>query len=457
MSRANVANVLTEDPAVSSAASRRAAILFAASDFDASNPELVARQVVHEQFIRAFARHGDPDRHFAVCWTRNDFDRFLGAVRSAAGREVPCYGLTPVDHQGLAEAAVLHVPDASIGHFAWLRRRGRQRGYSLCGVAHGIDSDRVMQHLADMLLAPLQPWDALVCTSSSVRASVEGLCEQWADYLRTRTHATRSVVPVQLPVIPLGVDTALFPDRAASGGLRVQWRQRLGIGADDCVFLVSGGLAHADPQNPPPVCRALQAAASGTARKVHLVHYGRSDAGFKQALAAIHHSVQCHFIEGAAGAGAGSGIWYAADVYTPYAALLPDPFGLTCAEAMAAGLPVVLLEGADRQDTVRHGLEGLIGNDADSCARAYLTLIADGGLRRRLGEGGQKRARGEYDWAHVIRRHLELWTALASVRRSAREVTPLHPGHSASLLRPDPFTFLSALAGPQQAPGHRAA
>ena len=56
---------------------------------------------------------------------------------------------------------------------------------------------------------PVQPWDALVCTSDAVKKSVKELLSSQIDYLRHRLKATQFPLP-QLPVIPLGTDTKKF-------------------------------------------------------------------------------------------------------------------------------------------------------------------------------------------------------------------------------------------------------
>ena len=40
-----------------------------------------------------------------------------------------------------------------------------------------------MDAIADLLTAPLQQWDALICTSRAVKDNVERLLQAQADYL----------------------------------------------------------------------------------------------------------------------------------------------------------------------------------------------------------------------------------------------------------------------------------
>ena len=59
--------------------------------------------------------------------------------------------------------------------------------------------------IAAALVAPTQPWDALICTSPAVRQAMERMFEEYGDYLGERTRGIRPPQPA-LPVVPLGVD-----------------------------------------------------------------------------------------------------------------------------------------------------------------------------------------------------------------------------------------------------------
>lgn len=72
----------------------------------------------------------------------------------------------------------------------------------------------------------------------------------------------------------------------------------------------------------------------------------------------------------------------------------PEPFGLVALEAAAAGKPVVASDIGGLRDTVRDGETGLLvkAGDRADLERALRRLIADGDLRRRMGEAAIRRA-----------------------------------------------------------------
>jgi glycosyltransferase involved in cell wall biosynthesis len=68
-------------------------------------------------------------------------------------------------------------------------------------------------------------------------------------------------------------------------------------------------------------------------------------------------------------------------------------------EAMAAGLPVVVSSVGANPDVVRDGQDGLVvaSHDAPGLAAALRRLIADPGLRTRMGASARERAAQDYD------------------------------------------------------------
>lgn len=95
-----------------------------------------------------------------------------------------------------------------------------------------------MEGMYHMRHAPQQEWDGIICTSPAVRSSLEYMFDRVDSYLLDRFG---KVPPrLQLPVIPLGVNTQDF---AADPQLRAALRSENGWGEDDVVFLTVVRLA----------------------------------------------------------------------------------------------------------------------------------------------------------------------------------------------------------------------
>jgi len=84
---------------------------------------------------------------------------------------------------------------------------------------------------------------------------------------------------------------------------------------------------------------------------------------------------------------------------------------LTIIEAMLAGVPVVATDVGGVDELVVDGETGFLirGLDPEAAERALLKLLADGELRRRLGEAGRKRAREKFSLEEMVRRYRELY------------------------------------------------
>jgi glycosyltransferase involved in cell wall biosynthesis len=82
-----------------------------------------------------------------------------------------------------------------------------------------------------------------------------------------------------------------------------------------------------------------------------------------------------------------------------------EGFGVTCAEAMAHGRPVVATAVGGLLDLVEDGVTGLLVPPGDPVAlRAALErLLGDPALRERLGAAARRRARRRLDWEPATR------------------------------------------------------
>ncbi len=454
-----------------------AAILYAPDGYDTSRPKLMGRHAAGEGFLTGLVRHSGFDRLVALTRSPGDAEAF-GRHVAALGARVPAETIDDADYHRLAEIGCLVTPGPGLGPFAWRRRRvGEAGAFSLVGVTHTIASAGAMDSIAEALTAPVQPWDAIICTSSAVRAAVIRLLEAEGAWLKRRLGATRIEGPV-LPVIPLGVDAAaLAPDPAA----RTEWRGRLGIAEADIAVLHHGRLSFHAKGHPLPMflglARAAAAAPKG-ARVVLILSGWFADEvqrrAFNEQARAFAPNLTIRLVERPE---TGTTIRAAADFFTLLSDNVQESFGLAPVEALAAGLPVVGTDWDGLKDTVEHGVTGfrvptlMAGPLADLAERhdagldsydsfiagvaqftavdvgaaeaAYAALISDAGLRARMSRAARAAALGRFDWEPVIRAHRKLWADLAAIRRAARdERAPPLRGEERVPRRPDPaFLF----------------
>jgi glycosyltransferase involved in cell wall biosynthesis len=460
-----------------------AAIRFDPEGYTTSGDQLMGRQSAGEGFLRGFVRHAGAGTLFCYCDERPAAQAFANLCRGHGSGDRPVRWLRPDRFADIGAAGTLYLPDPALADMAWRRRRIGPRSFSLCGVTHTIASHRIMDSLVANQSAPVEPWDAVVCTSRPVMQSVKRLMEANAEYLRERFQA-RAVPGPALAQIPLGVDCDAFATDHAAGR---RWRERLGIAEADVVFLFLGRLSFHAKANPYPMFVALERAAARVSARLHLVLAGRfpSDAiarEFHEAADRLCKSARVSFVDGRDPES--RRIWHAADVFISLSDNIQESFGLTPVEAMAAGLPSVVSDWDGYRDTVRDGVDGYriptrmppapagealaarhedgrdgydryIGNvsqfvavDITACAEACARLANDAPLRRRMGDAARARARAEFDWSVVMRRYQELWSELGRLRSAAPSAGPAAPNPA----RADPYwlfaDYPTALLGP---------
>lgn len=465
---------------------KTAAILYQSEGFDARGQRIMGRQSAGEGFLKALARYGTAESLYCCSQEKTAFEDFDKQIRPWLSNSRQVRWVPTGNPGAIAEAGTLYRPDPLIGELAWQRRYTNQQAYSICGVTHTLVSKGVMESIGDLLIAPVQPWDAIICTSTAAKILFEQVLGNWAEYLAQRLGG-RPATPVKLPVIPLGVDCEAFPQGQAAREARNRVRQQLGIGLDDIVVLFVGRLIFHAKAHPVPMYLAMERAAQVTNAKVHLIQAGwfedqQQELAFKNAANLLCPTVNSIFIDGRqpqVREHIWSGIRSAADVFVSLADNIQETFGLTPIEAMASGLPVVVADWDGYKDTVRHEVDGFriptvmpppgsgldfaatynddslnystyIGHislmtavDIDACTQALVALFTQPELRQRLGENGRQRAHDVYDWSRVIAAYETLWQELAEIRAKAITIAPLTPGKPAYPLCDDPFRILA--------------
>ena len=356
-----------------------------------------------------------------------------------------------------AGAVLRGIPNLS--DLAWLRRGVGDATYSLMGVVHTVAPSGVREQIASCAISPIQPWDALICTSPVVRDAVQRVFEDWGEYLGQRFEGRGRIRP-HLPVVPLGVDGTAQVGAADRPGVRLRTREALGIAESDILVLWLGRLSFFEKAYPQAMFRALQEARAATKARIHFVmlgwfpdgEVGRS--GYEQAARAYAPDITVHFLDGNEKARV-EDLWAGSDIFLSLVDNIQETFGLTPLEAMAAGLPIVASDWDGYRYTIRNGIEGflvptlggplgagglmsarhVLGIDSyqtyvgtvaqytavniGRAAQAIAQLIESPDLRRRMGAAGRERVRTAFDWPVVARQFRALVEELSEVRKSA--------------------------------------
>lgn len=455
-----------------------AAIYFHPEAYTTSGPKLMGRNAAGESFLRGFLAHSKAMEFWAQVEKIEHAQAFAQAVKGA-GRSEPVKAVDKNSLAALSQPGVIYYPGPGIGGHAWARAvTGGTAGHaawSLCGITHTTSSAGAMDALAELLTAPVQPWDAVICTSSAVKDNVTRLLQAQADYLKARLGITQMVLP-QLPVIPLGIHTLDFK---FTGTQKADARQAIGADEHSLVVLYTGRLSFHAKAHPLAMYQALERAVAtlSAGQKVVLVECGWHAneyiaKAYADAAQAACPSVRVVTLDGRKAEDRQTA-WASADVFCSLSDNIQETFGIVPIEAMAAGIPVVAADWDGYKDTVRDGIDGfristlmpgaglggdlalrhaleidtydmycghtcsLVAVDVEAAAQAFARLFASAGLCKQMGASGQKRAQEVYDWSVIIPQYEALWAQLTETRKAqAGNLRPLpHPWPA----RLDPF------------------
>ena len=459
--------------------SDNAAIYFEPEGYSISGPRLMGRNAAGFSFLNGFIEHGKVD-YFAALTTKPDdfqiFKEMIGSRRS----EKPLVSIDLENYPDLASVGCLYLPGPGLAESAWKRAKFGERGWSLCGITHTTLSGRAMDAITGLLSAPVQPWDALICTSRAVRDTVRALLEAEAEHLKARLGATRFPLP-KLPLIPLGIDASSF---FYSEETRKRARAALNIDEDSVVILFTGRLSFHAKAHPAPLYQALEKASGN--QKVVLIECGwfANDfikSAFDEAAQLMAPRIRRIILDGRIAENR-QNAWASTDIFASLTDNLQETFGITPVEAMATGIPCVVSDWDGYRDTVRHGVNGfrvasfqpypgfaedlatrhaieadnydhycgitsqMIAVDLGETIEALTALIERPELRKKMSAAGRKRAEEIFDWSKIIQRYQSLWAELTEERRSYPTLphqTPLkHPWPA----RMEPFSAFHSYA-----------
>lgn len=465
-------NTLPSSPEARDVTAPNAALLYHPDSFQVKRHELKGRHVASASFLKGFVRHGGTDSVLAAIGDPSFREAFSEAVAeywpgTSADPMPRADTVSVTDHARLASIGTLMCADPMLAPFAARRTSVGNRAYSLCGITHTISSKGVQAGLAAYLTAPLQPWDALICTSRAVRDAVRGMQERYAEKLEAAS-GTRPKQVTRLATIPLGLEADFYAAQGSDSQARAAMRSRLGVAEDDIVLLFLGRLAFHAKAHPYPMYVAVQRAQEklkAHGRRLHLLLTGQFannhvEPDFRASAAEACPDVPVHFQDGTPGPESWAS-WAAADIFISLSDNIQESFGITPIEAMAAGLPCIVSDWDGYKDTTPDqevgfrvptrmappgsavGLAEAYENDTlsydrfvgtaclmtevdvASAAEAVYRLAASPEMRRRMGAAGQARARTVYDWSVIVPRYQELWAELAEIRASAAEYVPV--------------------------------
>ena len=449
-------------------------IYFHPDGYTTEGRQVMGRHVAGESFLEGLLRFGSELDSFALQVESDKHLEVFEKVKINLGSSIDYKKIKRSSIGNLREHEVVFYPGPGLAEWAKIRSLYGDSNWSICGITHTISSDRAMDAIADNILAPVHPWDALICTSQAVKKSTEILFERQIKYMSDRFKANKFPIP-QLPVIPLGINSDAFDfskDEACDA------RQQLGIDADEIVVLYVGRLSFHAKANPYPMHKALQLACNEVSAKVTLIECGWFyNSGIEDAFDQVHQELSPNIrllkVDGRIKDLARKA-WCSADIFCSLVDNIQETFGITPVEAMASGLPVIVSDWDGYKETVRDGVDGfriptaapshevdqgfhlqyaskVIDYDTylgltslqisvclNSAKDAFKRLLSDPELRKKMGENGRRRVIDSFDWKVIIPQYETLWRKLNVIRTNFSKDAKLVSSHPYPS-RPDPF------------------
>ena len=442
------------------------AIYYAGDAYSTAN-KIMGRQSAGKAFMRGVARTwpkaelhglGQGTETAKAMYAQLKGDGFAGQLKWV---EVPNW-------PALGEIGNLYYPSPAAKDFTYSRNAFNPGAFSVMGVTFTLSSNGAMDQVADLVLPPFKPWDAMICISQAALDFTTRLHDEMKAWWAAQTGATRFNTP-QMPVIALGIDCPSF---APNTKLRQTARAALQLQSHEVAFLFSGRLSFHAKANPAPMYQAMEQAAQHASVVCIEAGVFPNDAirtGFLAAQKALAPSVRFIWVDGQDELRYRQA-WQGADAFVSLSDNIQETFGLTPVEAMAAGLPVVVSDWNGYKDTVRDGVDGFrvpttlppagMGGDLamrhalgldtydfyigraslatviepTALAQACIALASQPELRARMGAAGLARATLDFDWPVILQRYAQLADELTKIRLAAGPQAP-----EAWVQRADPF------------------
>jgi alpha-maltose-1-phosphate synthase len=449
------------------------ALRFEPEAFQLSDIRIMGRQSAGEGFLRAAVQEVSDSMLVGFGPNPEAGRVFQSVVRLISpARRTAWTGSD--DLRAFSSIGAMHLPDPSIAEQSNLRVRAGTTAYSITGVTHTLSSVNAMRMLAAIPMAPIMPWDGLICTSRAVKSVIDRIFGVQDDYAKWKFGTSQRLQRPEMPIIPLGVHSG---DLVCTEEARRKSRSDLGISDDEIVFLFLGRLSFHAKAHPFPMYTALEAVARESGKRLVILQCGwfaneYIEKAFKDGAHSFCPGVRHLWLDGRQEKDR-KAAWAACDVFLSLSDNIQETFGLTLIEAMAAGKPLIATDWDGYRDMVRHGETGylvptimpdpgtadelalmhaagtlnydryigiasqMVSLDQRALRNAISSLVQDPGLRNSMGEAGRLRAASEFEWKVVIRQYAELWSELRNRRMKAQaEQKPQLRGSMADQLGP---------------------
>lgn len=428
--------------------------------FNVTGEKLMGRQAAGFSYIKALAENNYDTLSFFVK-DKSEHERVISLLKPLLKRNTDL-NFIPWSNPSLSEKfGGIFIPEPKLGMHALLRSKFGHHSHSIVGITHTTASDSVMDSVADYIVKPVKPWDAIICTSKCVKDTLTMILENQKDFLKFELNADKFELP-QLPIIPLGINNNEFN---YDQSFRDDVRSSLGLKENDIAIIFVGRLSFHAKSHHFPMFAALNELSKkmNDGGKIHLLLTGWfGNDNIKKIFIDEHKLISpdiiCHLIDGRDQQNKYK-TFAAGDIFVSLSDNFQETFGLTPLEAMSSGLPVVVSDWNGYRETVRDEIDGftiktrslpkgygedlmynyrrgiynydhyigctsqLVSVDIDDCIRSLEKLIFSKDLRLKMGKSGKERAVANFEWKNILKQYSDLNIELDDIRLKSKDTS----------------------------------
>lgn len=433
--------------------------LMVAADMIRSTTNLNGRRWSGTALIEAWAGYLEHQPLHLACGDPN-LPNQLSEALSNAGHQGERFVHGLVHPEDYADLGGLFIPDPSLGRWSRWRQRCGHNQFSLIGQIHTLSTPGAANYIEGLITEPVQPWDALICSSRAGRDVVCSILDDREAWIQRRFGTQNNISRPQLPVIPLPVAVKSLQRALPTC---TQARASLGIPADAAVCLWLGRLSILTKMDPWTQYRVLNQVGQQLPNDLWLIECGPDDSDeqsnhFEKLR---HLCPDVNFLRLGGHEAVTESVKHQALAAANAAISLVDncqeTFGLSVVEAMAAGLPMVVSDWNGYKDLVRDGVDGfrvpsrwisgadaasvglawaqeiglqsypgisgalaqMVALDAEAATSMLTALLLDTSLAKAMGRQGMQHVAKQCEFKQVMSQYDKLFKEINELRKRA--------------------------------------
>ena len=434
------------------------AVYYDNDGYTIQDEKIMGRQAAGWSYLKALV-HSKPSKLGVYLKNKKQKEYFINDVQPllSPDQDLPVEYI-PYNKPFLSQIfGGIFIPGPGINQFSEERSIYGPASYSLVGITHTTASHRVMTGLKNIIGSHIMPWDAIICTSSSVLDTVNIVLEKEMEFLSRRLNIKDFILP-KLPIIPLGIDSSEFN---YSNDFKSTSKKDLNISDEDITIAFVGRLSFHAKAHHYPMYLALENISKATGKKINLIQTGWFGNDFIKSVfisevKSLCPSINC-ILDGTDQNNKHKSL-AVSDIFISLSDNIQETFGITPLEGMAAGLPVVVTDWNGYKDTVRDKKDGyriktismtspgghdlaynhMIGAltydlyiglasqrvavDISDLIEKLTHLVENKDKRVQMGIEAKKRAKSDFDWKVILNKYNELSDELDRIRVNDKNI-----------------------------------